>query len=258
MRCADCRDAIHAYVDEELSSEEQGDVREHLASCVDCRREHEVLVVTTRRLKEGLVRHHAPDVLKARIRSALAQPDAFESPADPPRRSWARLAAAGVLIAAASSGLTFAAMRHPLAQGATTTDVLASHIRSLMPGHLVDVASTDQHNVKPWFNGRIDLSPAVPRLDSLGFPLIGGRVDYVTGRPVAAVVYGRRQHMINVFSWPALDRSALSPTASTEKGYHLVHWRNEGMELWAVSDLNLAELQQFVAAFGRSDSASAR
>jgi anti-sigma factor RsiW len=157
------------------------------------------------------------------------------------------------MIAAASSALTFAAVRHPSAERSATTDVLASHIRSLMPGHLVDVASTDQHNVKPWFNGRLDMSPAVPRLDSLGFPLVGGRLDYVTGRPVAVVVYGRRQHMINVFSWPTPDASSLAPVASTENGYHLVHWRTGGTNVWAVSDLNVAELQQFVAAFQREE-----
>jgi anti-sigma factor RsiW len=254
MHCSDCRDAINAYVDEELLTDEQRDVREHIASCVECRREHDVLVATTRTLKEGLVRYPAPDVLKARIRSALARPDAMESPPVPLGRSWAQLAAAAVLIAVSSSGLTFAAMRHPLAERTATTDVLTSHIRSLMPGHLVDVASTDQHNVKPWFNGRLDMSPAVPRLDSLGFPLVGGRMDYVTGRPVAAVVYGRRQHLINVFSWPAADASVLAPAATTEKGYHLVHWRNDGMEMFAVSDLNLAELQLFVSVFERAES----
>jgi anti-sigma factor RsiW len=256
MRCADCRDAVNAFVDGELLADEQRDVREHLATCADCRREHEVLVATTRTLKEGLVRHRAPDVLKARIRSALAQPDTFAPAADPPRRSWVRLVAAGIVIAAASSGLTVATLRQPFAQQRATTDVLASHIRSLMPGHLVDIASTDQHNVKPWFNGRLDLSPTVPRLDSLGFPLIGGRIDYVAGHPVAAVVYGRRQHVINVFSWPTADASALAPSTSAEKGYHLVHWRNAGIEMWAVSDLNLAELQQFIAALERSDSAT--
>lgn len=252
MRCDDCRDAVNAYLDDELMPDERRAVQEHLASCADCRQEHDVLVATSRKLKEGLVRHRAPDVLKARIRSALAQPDAFTPPANASRRSWMRLAAAGVVIAVASSALTFGAMQRPLGQRTATADVLSSHIRSLMPGHLVDIASTDQHNVKPWFNGRLDLSPAVPRLDSLGFPLLGGRVDYVSGRPVAAIVYGRRQHVINVFSWPATDASALVPAASTEKGYHLVHWRTEGMEMWAVSDLNLAELRQFVAAFALS------
>jgi anti-sigma factor RsiW len=254
MRCIDCRDAVNAYLDEELLPDEQADVREHLASCADCRHEHEVLLATTTSLKEGLVRHRAPDVLKARIRGALAETDTGDT-AERSRRDWrspwARFAAAGVLIAIASSALTFTAMRQPSSTRSTESEVLASHIRSLMPGHLVDIASTDQHNVKPWFNGRLDLSPTVPRLDSLGFPLIGGRIDYVGGRPVAAVVYGRRQHLINVFSWPAVKSSALATNAMTEKGYHLVHWRREGIELWAVSDLNQPELEQFVSAFAR-------
>jgi len=258
MRCADCRDAITAYVDGELLGEEQRDVDEHLASCAECRSEYDIAAETSRTLKEGLVRYAAPDVLKARIRSALAQPSAFEPPVPLPRRSWPRLAAAGFLIAAASSALTFSAMRPGSTRRAATNDILASHIRSLMPGHLVDVASTDQHNVKPWFNGRIDVSPEVPRLDSIGFPLVGGRVDYVGGRPVPAVVYGRRQHMINVFSWPTTDASALAPSVSTENGYHLVHWRNGGMELWAVSDLNVAELRQFIDAFSRAEASPER
>ena len=255
MRCADCRDAINAYVDQELLADEQRDVRDHLASCADCQREYEVLVATTRTLKEGLVRHRAPDGLKARIRSALARPeaadrpDAAESRRHWPRLPWARLAAAGALVAVASSALTFAAVRQQVQAQSVAAGILSSHIRSLMPGHLVDIASTDQHNVKPWFNGRLDVSPAVPRLDSLGFPLLGGRVDYVGNRPVAVVVYGRRQHIINVFSWPAAKGTPLAPAASTEHGYHLVHRRREGLELWAVSDLNLPELQQFVSVF---------
>lgn len=257
MRCADCRDAINAYVDQELPADEQRDVRDHLAACAECQREHDVLVATSRTLKEGLVRHRAPDVLKARIRSSLARADAaesseaLESRTQRRRWSWSTLAAAGALIAVTSSALTFTAVRRQSQPPTVEAEVLSSHIRSLMPGHLFDIASTDQHNVKPWFNGRLDVSPAVPRLDSLGFPLLGGRVDYVENRPVAVVVYGRRQHVINVFSWPAATGAPLAPAASTEHGYHLVHWRTEGLELWAVSDLNLSELQQFVSAFER-------
>jgi anti-sigma factor RsiW len=258
MSCADCRDAMNAYVDDELMADERSDVQAHLESCGDCRREHDVLAATSRTLKEGLVRHRAPDVLKARIRSALAQPTAFDRSVPPPKRPWLRLAAAGVMIAAASSALTFGAMQRPAAQRTATADVLTSHIRSLMPGHLLDIASTDQHNVKPWFNGRLDLSPSVPRLDSIGFPLLGGRVDYVSGRSVAVVVYGRRQHIINVFSWPSSDSPPLAPSVSTQKGYHIVHWRNEGMEMWAVSDLNVGELQQLVTAFEQSEAPSGR
>jgi anti-sigma factor RsiW len=115
-----------------------------------------------------------------------------------------------------------------------------------MPDHLTDVRSSDQHNVKPWFNGRLDYSPTVPRLDERGFPLIGGRIDYVGGRPVAVIVYGRRQHMINVYAWPTREADA-APTATAENGYNILHWRSGGTERWVVSDLNAEELRAFAA-----------
>ncbi|MEP6493534.1 MAG: anti-sigma factor [bacterium] len=250
MRCSDCRDTLSSYVDDELMSAEARDVREHLETCAECEREHRLLAGTSHLLREKLVRHRAPDVLKARIRSALAQPDAF----DPPRRvvtrrSWQWLAAAGVSIAIASSTVTVAATHSRTTSDAVAGDVLTSHIRSLMPDHLTDVASTNQHNVKPWFNGRIALSPPVPSLDSAGFILVGGRLDYVDGRTVAAVVYSRRQHIINVYAWPAAARAAGAMTETTERGYHLVRWQNDGIEYWAVSDLNRPELDQFVRDF---------
>lgn len=252
MRCPDYRELLSALVDDELPADEAADVRAHLAACADCAREHETLAETSRRLKGALVRHSAPDVLKARIRSMVAQPDAF-SPADEPspsgRPRWTTLLAAGIVIAAASSALTFGALRRTGSAGGEVTALLDSHIRSLMPGHLIDVASTNQHTVKPWFNGRVDLSPAVPNLDSAGFPLLGGRLDYVDGRAVAVVVYGRRQHVINVYSWPAGSAGAPRTGAVDEKGYHLIEWRSGDMELWAISDVNRSELRQFVSAF---------
>ena len=127
-------------------------------------------------------------------------------------------------------------------------ELFASHIRSLMPGHLTDVVSTNQHNVKPWFDGRVDVSPSVPNLDSLGFPLVGGRMDYVGGRAVPVVVYARRQHMINVYEW-AQDGSATTPSEVARNGYHLVSWRREGLAYRVISDLNSRELNEFVAAF---------
>jgi anti-sigma factor RsiW len=252
MRCAEYRELLSALVDDELPMEEAADIRAHLAVCADCAREHDALTATSRRIKEGLVRHPAPDVLKARIRSMLSQPDALTPVAEPApaaRARWTTLAAAGLVIAAASSALTFAALRRAAPASVTATALLDSHIRSLMPGHLIDVASTNQHTVKPWFNGRVDLSPAVPKLDSAGFPLLGGRLDYVEGRAVPVVVYGRRQHVINVYSWPAAPARPAGLDAVDEKGSHLVEWRSADMDLWAVSDLNRAELQQFVGMF---------
>jgi len=160
-------------------------------------------------------------------------------------RDWQRRVAAAAVVAIVSSALTFAATRQNTSGSSVEEQVLSSHIRSLMPGHLTDVASNDQHNVKPWFNGRVNMSPDVPRLDSLGYPLVGGRVDYIEGRNVASVVYTRRQHVINVFSWPASGADDLSQSASTTNGYNLIRARHNGVEIWIVSDLNRRELEAF-------------
>jgi anti-sigma factor RsiW len=121
-----------------------------------------------------------------------------------------------------------------------------------MPGHLTDVASTDQHNVKPWFNGRVDASPAVPRLDSSDYPLVGGRVDYIGGRAVSAVVYARRQHVINVFSWPASGATQSPGALASRNGYHVIRSRHDGLETWIVSDLNVAELEDFARRYAQA------
>ena len=252
MRCAECRELLSGEIDGELMPAESQDVRDHLAECADCAREHELLARTSTLLRQRLVRHSAPDVLKARIRSALAQPSVHDAPPASARWPWTRFIAAGALIAIASSGLTFAGMKAGSGSRAVADEVVASHVRSLMPGHLTDVASTNQHNVKPWFNGRIDLSPVVPALDSVGFPLVGGRLDYLDGRTVAAVVYSRREHVINVYSWPSRGPDAPPSEVRTEKGYHVFQWRREGIVSWAASDLNRAELDQFVRAFMRA------
>jgi anti-sigma factor (TIGR02949 family) len=252
MRCAECRDRLDAYLDAELPPSEAEVMSVHVEGCADCAREYAVLAATSRQLKEGLVHYSAPDVLKARILNALAQPGASRGSAAPSWTRWTQLAAAALVIAVASSATTVAVLHRGTASSRSVADeVLASHLRSLMPGHLTDVASNDQHNVKPWFNGRVDLSPPVPRLDSAAFPLLGGRLDYVASRPVAAVVYSRRQHIINVYSWPSAGDDRKESTVSAQ-GYHLVSWRNGQVESWVVSDLNAKELSDFVALFRRS------
>src|SRR5471030_2295816 len=127
-------------------------------------------------------------------------------------------------------------------------DVVAGHVRALMGAHLFDVRSTDQHTVKPWFLGKLDFSPPVVDLAPLGFPLVGGRVDHMGGRAVAALVYQRRQHPIDVFVWPASDSGEAAADARTFRGFQVRHWTRDGMAFWAVSDLNDMELDQFVRA----------
>jgi anti-sigma factor RsiW len=257
MQCADCRAVLDALIDDELMPAEARAAREHIAACADCARAHQSLAATSQLLREDLVHYSAPDVLKARIHTALHHPNAVSSSAPAPRSTWRRswLAAAAVAIAISSSGLTFAVVNASTASRSVSDEILASHVRSLMPGHLTDVVSSDQHNVKPWFDGRVNLSPTVPGLDSAGFNLVGGRLDYLDGHSVAVVVYARRQHIINVYSWPSAGRD--TPVSSAEEqGYHLDHWRSHGVEVWAVSDVNPSELSRFVDLLQRDDGPS--
>ncbi len=257
MTCEQCRELLDAYIDGELPADETAAVRDHLATCPDCAREHAALSAASRRIGETLVKYQAPDVLKARIRVALAQPDALTPDQRPTAPvSTRRLALGGLGIAIASSLLTFVVVRNvaPPASRSLTDEVVSSHIRALMPGHLTDIASTNQHNVKPWFNGRVDLSPPVPNLDSAGFPLIGGRLDYLQGRAVPVSVYGRRQHLISVYAsvdsrTDSKDANEKSLAESSRNGYNVIAWRRNGLALEAVSDLNRPELEQFVAEF---------
>ena len=128
---------------------------------------------------------------------------------------------------------------------AIVSQVIANHVRSLLASQLVDVVSSDQHTVKPWFDGKIDFAPEVRDLSANGFPLVGGRLDYLDGKTVAALVYHRNKHPINVFITPALTSRGTSPTAATRRGYNVLSWTNNGMKYWAVSDLNQAELREF-------------
>lgn len=254
-------EALSAYIDGELTPDRAREIAEHLTACGPCSAEYEALLATVAALRANLQHYEAPDVLRARVRTAIAatpslsESDAVSAPNPRPRRGrwrWpAGLAAALLVSAALGSGVTMLAARGTTATRDVGAEVLASHVRSLMPDHLTDVQSSDQHNVKPWFNGRLDYSPTVPRLEDQGFPLVGGRVDYVGGRPVAVVVYSRRQHMINVFSWPTRLGDSPMMTSSTN-GYNMIHWRSQGVERWVISDLNANELSSFAALLSSS------
>jgi anti-sigma factor RsiW len=193
---------------------------DHLRSCPSC-------VIQTH------ARHYeAPAGLEEKIRGRIKK----ETVAPMPWR-WMAIAASVLLVASVTWNVSLLRTRgEPLAE-----DIVSAHVRSLVGTHLLDVPSSDHHTVKPWFNGKLDFSPAVKDVD--GFPMLGGRLEYLEGHPAAALVYGRRNHTINVFTWPS------SPTAAAEEtrnGYHLESWWSDGMTFWAVSDLNEAELREFI------------
>ena len=164
---------------------------------------------------------------------------------------WAAVLALAVSLGGSVEVVRFARARHVVEATASVADeVVGDHVRALRDAHLFDVRSSDQHTVKPWFLGKLDFSPPVEDLSSIGFPLVGGRLDHVAGQPVAALVYQRRLHPINVFIWPAADRTAASDARSI-RGFQVRHWIRNGMSFWAVSDLNDAELDEFVRALQR-------
>ncbi len=199
-----------------------------------------------RAIRDRASRHRAPAELHQRIAAALSEPLAPPA-SDRARpaiwRSWRALA--GAFACGVVASWAFVHFRPaPADDYAIVQEVLAGHVRSLMVSHLADIASSDQHSVKPWFAGKLDYSPPVRDLAAEGFPLIGGRLDYIDQRPVAALVYRRYKHTINLFVWPA-DGAAPGPSSLARNGFNIVDWRDAGMQFWAVSDLEAGELQTF-------------
>jgi mycothiol system anti-sigma-R factor len=238
--CPDNRD-LHAYLDDELDPARRRAFEQHLPGCSECTRELEAQRALRASLRDGGFRFTAPVALRERIRSSLRP-----AVVAPPRRPWMPLLAAAVLllgILGAASGAYLG-----LARRAEPPDLqrelVSAHVRSLMAEHLYDVESTDKHTVKPWFQGKVDFSLPVNDFKDQEYPLAGGRLDYLDDRPVAALVYRRHKHVINLFVWPAADADA-PPQATTRRGYNLLHWTQGGLHFWAVSDLNAEELAEF-------------
>jgi mycothiol system anti-sigma-R factor len=246
MNCKNALESIPAYVDGEFDAAQADAIEAHLRGCTECTRVVEAERGWRRTVRAGATRYAAPDRLRARLAVSLAEADAAMPAAAPRFARWRPLAMAASLALAviASSGLTTYVMQ-PAGQDRLVEDVVSGHVRSLMAGHLTDILSSDQHAVKPWFHGRIDLAPPVDDLAGDGYPLVGGRLDYLDQRPVAALVYRRREHPINLFVMAAPSGQRRAPASLAERGYNVVHWSERGMSFWAVSDLALAELKEF-------------
>ena len=243
MRCEEPRELIHAHLDGELDVIRSLEMEEHLRGCPICAEAFEA----QRRLRSELASQElffkAPPSLHKRIRKAVRIETKVEEWSWAVGWRWLSFAVPAAAVALLALAI-LPLLRLP-GGDRLIDDIVSGHVRSLMVEHLTDVASSDRHTVKPWFDGKLDFSPAVVDLADHGFPLIGGRLDYLENRPVAALIYGRHKHFINLFVWPSPIASAGEEQAVSRHGFTLIHWSGGGMTYWAVSDLNPAELGEF-------------
>lgn len=237
------RELIGSYVDGELDAANAQFVEQHLRGCPECAGARERLLELREILTSSAPAFRASNQLKRNVRSAIRQEARSMEQTSP---GWFRLMFPTTAFALLFIGFV-------LWQGSRgnendlADEVIANHVRSLLATHLVDVPSSDQHTVKPWFNGKIDFAPEVRDLSAEGYPLVGGRLDYLDKKTVVALVYRRNQHPINLLIAPAPGKSDVSPSTLSRRGYHLVHWTRNEMSYWAVSDVNVDELRQFAS-----------
>jgi anti-sigma factor RsiW len=269
MNCQEITNLMDGYLDGELDALTSQKIEQHLRDCHNCEEAFEAHTALAHAIAQNAPYYKASTELRNRVQSSLQDaagasatrgvarenPLLFARP-EPGRRGvfsempWNWLALAAAIVLAAIIGATlFPRLRQPGADQFLATQLIASHVRSLMANHLTDVASSDQHTVKPWLDAKLDFAPPVLDLASEGFPLIGGRLDYLDNRPVAALVYGRRKHFINLFVWPATSDEPKAPKTITREGYQLLHWADSDFNYWAVSDVNVNDLQTFKQQF---------
>lgn len=253
MDCNESRGLIEADTDGEIELVRHLELAAHLRSCPDCTRRAEVVRGRNAALREGLPRFSAPADLAGRIRAALPGGEApnpaavsVARPAASIRSLWPALGLAASLAFAMLVGFSWGGARARADR--LYDEAFTSHVRSLQAGHLTDVVSTDQHTVKPWFAGKLDFSPPVTDLAEAGFPLTGGRLEEMGGRPAAALIFHRRQHTINLFIWPA-GADPVAARAGARDGFQATGWTRDGFNFLAVSDIPAAELAQFAEAF---------
>lgn len=243
---------VQAEFDGELDAAAAASLAAHRASCPVCQEAAAALGEARRLIDPAALRESSPAALRSRIFDRIATVSQTRDvvPRVPwRRRLWSVSLGSFGLGAACAAALTLLLVA-PRQQN-LIDEVVASHIRALQPGHLEDVVSADQHTVKPWFDGRIAFAPPVKDLAADGFPLKGGRLDYIDGRPVAALVYQHARHVIDLYAWPS-EVAPGAPETAERQGYNIVHWTADGMTLWAVSDLEAKQLREFAEDWRRS------
>jgi anti-sigma factor RsiW len=252
MNCQQAKPLIEPYADGELDAAAILELEKHVHTCPACALAWRNTQGLKKALKQDALFFTAPTELRRRVKAGLRSQ--IETKPWWEMWHWNWLTATTTSIATVCLALLLAVpLTRPLAQQRLTQEIVSSHIRSLMASHVLDVVSTDQHTVKPWFNGKLDFSPPVKDLAAQEFPLIGGRLDYIGGRSVAALVFQRRKHVINLFIWPAQEKGSKSAASASIQGYNVIHWSEAEMTFWAVSDLNGKELMEFVQAFAAGE-----
>lgn len=243
MSCELPQTTVHGYLDGELDAVRSAEFERHLESCAECQVCLEHMESLRSRLQESKLYEYASPHLREQVRKQLelATGTARVSPM-PSRRRFLAPAFASLALAAVLIALFLFPQRTQTAR--ITAELIDAHVRSLQPGHLTDVQSTDQHTVKPWFDGKLDFIPPVADYSAQGFPLLGGRLDVIDGHTVAGVVYARRKHLINLFAWLARGRETSPHAAGTRQGYNWIIWRAGDMQLCLVSDVSAADLRE--------------
>jgi mycothiol system anti-sigma-R factor len=244
LNCQRTGELLPGYLDGELDLSASLEFEQHLEACERCARSLKNQAGLRSLVKESGPYYPAPARLRKQIRSSLRKAGKVEN--RPAAFSWKWVVVAALVACALFAGLsTWRVLnRRALAQDDVLAQELVSdHVRSLMVDHLTDVNSSDQHTVKPWFDGKLDFAPPVKDFADQGFPLLGGRLEYVNGRTVAALVFQRQKHYINVFIWPVEHGADSGTQLTVRQGYNLAHWTKSGMTFWAVSDLNGGDLE---------------
>lgn len=248
MNCSEARIQLSGYVDGELSTSQCSRLDTHVSGCAACQRDRSVQSFVHEEVRRKLTRFHAPAALHRRIRRELQGKSAESRGSWWRRLNWAVLTpAAGMAFAVLFSANVVIMAALPSKEERLADEVLTSHVRVLVASHAIDVVSSDHHTVKPWYTGRLDFSPPVTDFAADGFKLMGGRLDYVGGRTVAALVYQQGGHLVDVYIWPMPGEGSMRPSSLARRGYNLVHSSHGGMSYWIASDLEAPELLRLEA-----------